>query len=280
MQQSTLPGKLSFIKHSWFQILFWGLILFFVTEKVMVATRNPNFIPTVIMLGSFLVPVVFVSYIYQHGSKQSIPLPAISLCFLVGGALGTIGASLLEYQIRRELGALPLIWVGGAEEAAKLVFPVAIYLRGKYRTELNGIAFGVACGMGFAALETMGYGLMSLIESRGSVGVLLDTLLVKGLLSPAGHAAWTGIVCAVLWRERNRAGGRNVVNFAVLGAFVLAVVLHALWDTFQSLPVNTAVGFVAVEVLSGVVALASLGLLIYRLRQADREGPVPEAPVP
>jgi len=69
----------------------------------------------------------------------------------------------------------------------------------------TGIGAGlIAAGMGFAALETMGYGLVSFMQSRGDILILQQVLLIRGLLSPAGHAAWTGFVCAVLWRERER----------------------------------------------------------------------------
>jgi protease PrsW len=58
--------------------------------------------------------------------------------------------------------------------------------------------------------------------------------LVRGLTSPAGHMAWTGLVCAVLWRERLKAG-HATFNWRVGGAYATAVVLHALWDTFAGI---------------------------------------------
>ena len=60
----------------------------------------------------------------------------------------------------------------------------------------------ITAGMGFAALETVGYGLLAFTQRQGSLGSVEQTLLLRGLLSPAGHVAWTGLVCAVLWRER------------------------------------------------------------------------------
>ncbi|HJQ28975.1 MAG TPA: PrsW family glutamic-type intramembrane protease, partial [Rubrobacter sp.] len=121
---------------------------------------------------------------------------------------------------------------------------------------------GCSSAMGFAALETMGYAFVVLLQSKGSLGALDGVLLVRGLMSPAGHAAWTGLVCAVLWRERLRAG-RAVLNLRVVMAFLTAVILHAMWDTFNSLQ-----GVIAL--LSLVVALASLIFLVRRVREADR----------
>jgi len=101
-----------------------------------------------------------------------------------------------------------------------------------------------------------------------------EVLLVRGLMSPAGHAAWTGLVCAVLWRERLKAG-HATFNWRVGGAFATAVILHASWDTFASMKSSTLVGFVGIQVVSLLIALFSLTLLIRRVRearQATQEG--------
>jgi protease PrsW len=128
---------------------------------------------------------------------------------------------------------------------------------------------GVATAAGFAGLETMGYGFVSLLSSKGNLGVLDEVLLVRGLTSPAGHMAWTGLVCAVLWRERLKVG-HATLNWRVLGAFLTAVVLHALWDTFASVRSPTFVGFLSVDLVSLLIALISLTLLIRRVREARR----------
>ena len=129
--------------------------------------------------------------------------------------------------------------------------------------------------MGYAALETMGYGFMSLLQSGGNLAMLDEVLLARGLTSPAGHAAWTGLVCAVLWRERLRAG-HAVLNGKVVGAFATAVVLHTLWDTFNLLRGATFVSSLSLELLSLLVAVVSLMLLIGRVREASKEPPAAE----
>jgi protease PrsW len=92
---------------------------------------------------------------------------------------------------------------------------------------------------------------------------------VRGLSSPAGHMSWTGLVCAVLWRERLKVG-HATLNWRVVGAFLIAVVLHALWDTFASLRSASFVEFLGVMFLSVLVALISVVLLIRRVREARR----------
>jgi protease PrsW len=70
-------------------------------------------------------------------------------------------------------------------------------------------------------------------------------------------------------RERLRAG-HAVLNGKVVGAFATAVVLHALWDTFNLLRGATFVNSLSLELLSLLVAVVSLTLLIKRVKEASR----------
>lgn len=257
------------LRRRWFQVFVSGLVLLFLTEQVLVSTSNPNYIPSVILLGAFLVPVTFVTYLYERLPRWEVAFPAVAVCFLWGGVLGTVVAGTLEYDLAVSLGFLPKLFIGLIEESAKLLVPLVFYFLGRYRSEAAGIVLGVATAMGFAALETMGYGFVALLQSRGNLGVLDEVLLVRGLTSPAGHAAWTGIVCAVLWRERVRVG-RATLDWRVAGAFLTAVLLHTLWDTFASIGSTSVTQFVIVGLLSLGVAVASLTVLIRRIREASR----------
>ena len=88
--------------------------------------------------------------------------------------------------------------------------------------------------MGFVALVTMGYGFVTLLQSHGILVMLDEVLLARGLTSPAGLAAWTGLLCDALWRERSKVG-RMVINGKVIRTFAIAVILQALWDVFNLL---------------------------------------------
>ena len=257
------------LRRRWLQIFVSGLVLLYLVERTLVATSNLNFVPSVILLGAFLVPITLVTYLYERLPNWDVPLPAIAVCFLWGGVLGTVVAGALEYDVARALGFLPKLAIGLIEESAKLIVPLVFYFVGHYRSEAAGIVLGVATAAGFTGLETMGYGFVSLLASRGNLGILDEVLLVRGLTSPAGHMAWTGLVCAVLWRERIRAG-HATLNWRVVGAFLTAVVLHALWDTFASVRSATFVGFLGIEVVSLLVAIVSLVLLVRRVREARR----------
>lgn len=254
---------------SWLQILVVGTLLFMATGQTLRITGNPNFFPTVILLGSFVIPAAFVAYFYEHVRHREISLTLLTTCFLVGGVLGLIAAGFLEYQTLSSLSIPALFGVGLIEESVKLIFPIIMYIGWRYRHEVDGLLFGIAAGMGFAALETMGYGLVTLLESGGDITMLQQVLIIRGFLSPAGHAAWTGFICAVLWRERERKG-HITVNRAIIGAFILAVVLHALWDIVNSLGGLAVAQFVIVIAGNIVIAGISLTLVIRRYREAKR----------
>jgi RsiW-degrading membrane proteinase PrsW (M82 family) len=158
-------GRRAFFRRGWFQIFVSGVVLLFLVERTLVATTNPNYIPSIILLGAFLVPVSFVTYLYERLPDWEVPLPAVAVCFLWGGVLGTVVAGTLEYDVAKALGFLPKLGIGLIEETAKLILPLVFYFLGRYRSEAAGIVLGVATAMGFAALETMGYGFVSLLTS-------------------------------------------------------------------------------------------------------------------
>jgi RsiW-degrading membrane proteinase PrsW (M82 family) len=254
-ERSPRAQALAALQRPWLQILLVGTLLFVVLTRVTIDTQNINLVPSVIVLGSFLIPLAFVMYVYERATE--VPLPVVLGCFVTGGILGVTAASVLEYRTILELGALPTIAIGLSEESAKLVIPLVIFATGRYRREADGLLFGVASGMGFAAFETMGYGLTALLQSHGRIGYVEQLLFVRGLLSPAGHAAWTGLICATLWRARLHPGPRAAV--AVAAAFFVAVLLHAIWDSL---------GSVRAEALVGAIGFA---LLAWRIHAAKRD---------
>jgi protease PrsW len=260
--------KFSLFRQRWFQIAVGGIVLFGVAEIALVTTGNPLFFPTVILLGAFVIPVTFVTYFYEYVRDRDISLPLLTTCFVVGGILGVITAGIIEYGTLRNMGVASLFGIGLIEETVKLIFPVVMFVAWKYRHEADGLLFGVAAGMGFAALETMGYALVNFIQSGGNVGILQQVLLIRGLQSPSGHAAWTGFVCAVLWRHRQQTG--HPFGLSVIGAFLVAVVLHALWDIIGSMKVQTPAQLTLYVVLLLALVIVSLFLVMWRFRKARK----------
>jgi hypothetical protein len=118
-------------------------------ERTLIVTSNPNYAPSVILLGAFLVPVTFVTYLYERLPTLEVPLPALAVCFLWGGVLGTVVAGSLEYEVASSLGFLPKLAIDLIEESAKIIVPLGFYLFGRYRSEAAGIVLGGydSCGL-------------------------------------------------------------------------------------------------------------------------------------
>jgi protease PrsW len=47
-------------RHAWIAVLVVGVGLFLAVERTLVATQNPNFVPSAILLGAAIVPAAFL----------------------------------------------------------------------------------------------------------------------------------------------------------------------------------------------------------------------------
>ena len=196
---STAPTVRA-LHSTWLRTLAGGAAVYGCITAAALNTQNINLVPSVLVLGALLIPVTFVVYLFERLREAPAIVPVLAVVFAAGGSLGVAAASVLEYQTLVDLGTLPMLAVGLIEETVKLAVPVWLLARGRLRTPAEGLLIGVTAGMGFAALETMGYGLVALISSHGRIAPAEEVLLLRGLLSPVGHAAWTGLVCATLFR--------------------------------------------------------------------------------
>lgn len=259
------PGRTRLHRLSWVAVLVLGVVAYVVVLRTAVATQNINFIPSLLLLGSAVVPGTVLTFAATGGRRIVVSSGLLALVAVLGGIIGTVAAGTLEYDALRRLGALPMLFVGLIEESAKLVVPLLVLLLSRYRGAAAGVLVGVASGMGFATLETMGYGFTALLKS-GSLAALDSTLLLRALLSPAGHVAWTGMTAAALFAiATSTHRGRAVLRFVL--TFVGAVLLHAAWDGSNNLIVHVVVA---------VVSVAGLLVVIHRTRRS----PGTRAPYP
>jgi len=219
----------------WVRVFAVGLVLWLVTVAVTFWTGNTNLIPTLVLLGSFLVPVTMVYWAFEHRDTTHLSAETLLSAFLVGGILGVLGASLLESYLLR-----PSVWmfvgVGLIEEFVKLAALVLLGRRVAPKTTRDGIVLGATVGFGFAAFESAGYALNALVTVRGlSLQALVETEILRGVLAPVGHGLWTAIVGGALF-----AGARGS-RYRLTGTLVLTYLgvslLHALWDSMHGIAV-------------------------------------------
>jgi protease PrsW len=218
----------------WTRIFGWGLLLWVLSAVVTYATGNVLLVPTLVLLGSFLVPVTFVAWAFERGNAEEITAQLLFQMFVVGGVLGVLAASLAESYLLR-----PSWWmffgVGFIEEAAKLLALAFCARHLRPRTLRAGAVLGATVGLGFAAFESAGYALVASFTVHGlSLVDLVSTELLRGLLTPFGHAVWTAITGALLFSGSRE---RYVVTGKLVAGFIGVSILHGLWDSMDDIAI-------------------------------------------
>jgi len=115
----------------WHHIFFTGLALWAASVLVTAVTRNVIMIPTVVLLGSFLVPVTAITWFLNHYEGPELTTEMIFYAVIVGGVLGTLSASLLESWL---VGNSLFVGVGLIEEFTKLLALILVARRLVHRT--------------------------------------------------------------------------------------------------------------------------------------------------
>lgn len=224
----------------WWKTLLAGFGLWIVTIVVTAFTGNSNLVPTLILLGSFLVPFCVVLFAIERVTGSISTLQLI-LAFFVGGIFGVLGASLLEADLHESFWVYGL--VGLIEEFVKVVLLVIFGWRTTPKTAKQGALLGATIGAGFAAFESAGYAFNAAITSRGiDLVSLLQTELVRAILAPVGHVMWTAILGAVIFGAA-RAGRRFRWSWWILLTYACVSLLHAAWDSAADIASFVAVLF-------------------------------------
>lgn len=250
----------------WWGVLLIGIVLWIATVAVTAFTLNPIMLPTVVLLGSFIVPVTAVVWYLDHDPSPALTPRRVLAAFLIAGVVGVLAASLLEYFLLLP-GLIGNLEVGLIEELVKAV-AVVFVAWGLHRFDMrDGIVLGATVGFGFAALESSGYALVSLFVEEGarlhlSLSAVVVTELIRGVLAPFGHGMWTAILGGVIFRSARN--GHIRLTWGVVLAFLAVSVLHAAFDTVLGI-----VGFVVVS----IVGLVPLVILWRRSRPAVATSP-------
>jgi RsiW-degrading membrane proteinase PrsW (M82 family) len=192
-------------------------------------TGDRILLATVVVLGSFVVPVTWAMRAAEQDPERHLSLSRVFHTFVYGGVAGLLISAVLETWLLRSGGEVTNVGVGLIEEVVKLGVLWWIGRRLSTHSMLDGLLLGAAVGFGFAAFETSGYALNALYAAGGvSLRALVDVQATRGVVAPVSHGLWTAVTGAVLFRERR--AGRFRLNRHVVGACVFVSTLHALWD--------------------------------------------------
>jgi RsiW-degrading membrane proteinase PrsW (M82 family) len=264
-----------------FRLLIALIVAYVGLTRLFMWTGNTNCIPGMMFIGSFAVPLATLMLFFELNSPRNVSLQTVGKLFLFG-AVVSLAVALLGYSLPIfQLGT----WEAGiVEEVAKLLTVVIVMRSVRYKYILNGILFGATVGAGFACFETAGYALNegflpgllqglvagqnSTVATHAGVVGMLQILLLRGILAPLGHVAWTAIAAGAFWRvKKDRPfSPAMLLDVHFLKAFAIPVVLHATWDAPWQLP------FFGNDIITGLISwYVVFGLVQQGLRQVRDE---------
>ena len=253
------------------KILIFFIIAYIPTRIGYIVYGNLNFLPAMIMLGAFAVPLTVLMFFFEINIFRNIPFYKVIKYFLLGGALSLILAILffsLDFNtdITTYSGAL---MVGVIEEVAKAAI-VAFFLFKEKRSNyiLDGLLIGAAVGAGFAAFETAGYILK--FGLQGGNAAMLQIIKIRGFLAPGGHVAWAAIEGAALMYVKGfeKLDKKHFNDKRFLLMCLIPIVLHGIWD----MPINApyAIVQITVSILAWLVIIYFINLGLKQVDDAKR----------
>ncbi len=255
----------------YFKIFIFFLIAYIPCRIGFINYGNDNFLPGLIMLGAFAMPVVVLIFFFEINLFRNIPFYKVIKYFILGGALSLIVAILffsLEFNtdIRTYSGAL---MVGVIEETAKAAIVALFIFKSKNCNYiLNGLLIGAAVGAGFAAFETAGYILRNGINN--GLQTMLYVIKIRGFLAPGGHVAWAAIEGAALMFVKGfeKIDKKHLNDKRFLLICLIPVVLHGIWD----MPINIpyAGTQIAVSIIAWLVIIYFINLGLQQIDQAKK----------
>ena len=220
----------------YFKILLFFIIAYIPTYIGFVYYGNNNFLPAMIMLAAFSVPVAVLIFFFEINLFRNIPFYKVLKYFVIGGAASLFVAILyfsLPFfeQKTAVLNFEGAFFVSLIEETAKTCI-VAFFLFKNRNCKyiLNGLLIGAAVGAGFGAFETAGYILR--FGLNNGLETMLSIIKARGLLAPGMHVAWATIEGAALMYVKGFEvlDKKHLNDKRFLLICLIPVALHWAWD--------------------------------------------------
>ncbi|MFG1627472.1 PrsW family glutamic-type intramembrane protease [Kribbella sp. NPDC049227] len=226
------PGK-----RAWVAVLVAGALVWVLAAGVTALTGDAILIPTLFLIGSFLVPVTVVTFALARLDDCRLTTNVVLKGFLAAGTIGVVVSAVTEiYLLPTGAGpvgnALGFFGVGAIEEISKGAVLVAVAWRVPQRTVHGGMVLGATVGAGFAAFESTGYAFWAYIQHTNDHPELsiLQTEVSRAMLAPFGHLTWTALLGGALFAAAAPPKGGFRVTPRVIWTFLGVSALHGAWD--------------------------------------------------
>jgi hypothetical protein len=228
------------------------------------------------LTAAALVPVLYLVYLYEAQVYRDEPVRTLGLTIVAGAVIGVatmiVAARVIPASSPLQLAGAAGAVVGGTvllpiiEELLKPLPVMLLRRRTSFNETVDGLAFGVAVGLGFAAAETL-YNYSRVIGDlnlSSSASNWLVPLLSIAITQPLLQGSCTGALTASLWR-RGKGGKSRLIYLA--GAPV-AIIAHVAFTYFSWLFADHGASQTAVLAWQFAVDAALLIFIRFLLHRA------------
>lgn len=231
---------------AWARVLIIGSVLWLLVVVSALITKNPSLLPSVIIIGSFLIPVTFVVWVTTRsaGAATQLDMGILFRAFVVSGCTAVAVSAILEWWLLSAETAWFYLGVAAVEELSKAAVLVILATRLTTFLLRDGMILGATVGVGFAAFESAGYAFNTIWANQTlDVSAVVGNELMRGILVPFGHCLWTALIGGAIFASARN--GRMRMTWPVAGWILAAVLIHTAWD------LAAAVGVAAADMASG-----------------------------
>jgi protease PrsW len=236
----------------------------------MVEYTTTSAIVTLVGVGlGTLVVVCYLVFIWWLDRYEREPLWLVAVVFAYGALGSTCLGIIVSAPLSMLAHGLAGPEVGGilttvvvapiAEELTKGLVFIPLVLTAHFDNETDGLIYGAAVGLGFAALENLLY--YGMVAPAGA-GAVLGTVLVRTLFTTLVHCVSSALLGMCIGWARHRSGAGRWLIWPLLGYF-LACLNHGLWNGLAV----AAGGIGPAAILLGMALVAGTSVLMFALTQ-------------
>jgi RsiW-degrading membrane proteinase PrsW (M82 family) len=216
-----------------------------------------------VLLATFVI-FGYLLFIWWLDRYEREPLWLLLAAFAWGGLGGTCLGCLLSLPFAAAAQLVPIagapeaisaiIVAPFAEEFTKALIFIPLVLTHHFDNETDGLIYGAAAGLGFAAVENILY-YSSAME--GGASAVLTLVVMRTLFSSLVHCISSAAIGMAIGYARHRSGTMRWIKYPLMG-YAFAVINHAAWNA-----IATFAGFSGTpDILRGTLLLLGIGLVI------------------
>jgi RsiW-degrading membrane proteinase PrsW (M82 family) len=226
----------------------WGLVG---GLAVIVALVGGGLIVAALLAAAVLVPTLYLVYLYEAQVYRDEPAKVVGLTMAAGVVLGVV-VTIIADAIFNESSPLKLSPGAGFVVGSTILLPIiqevikplpvlALRSQGKFSETIDGLTFGVAAGLGFAAAESIVQfsKVIATEPVHTTAANWLFPVLGVTILTPLLQGTCTGVVVAVLWKPKRLSDPLYMVGLPI--AFGGHVLYSAIAQVLQDNNVSAAI---------------------------------------